>query len=69
VAAAITAPTIRTFRQLNLPHLSAAGIHRPASRRGILLDVENTLFGLNPIFLGWVAAVAVMALIDWLSSK
>jgi hypothetical protein len=31
--------------------------------------MNDTLFGMNPIFLGWLAALLVLALIDWLCGK
>jgi hypothetical protein len=30
---------------------------------------SQTLFGMNPIFVGWVGSVLVLALIDWLRGK
>ena len=30
---------------------------------------SGTLFGMNPIFVGWLGALLVLGLIDWLRGK
>ncbi len=31
--------------------------------------MDQTIFGMNPIFVGWIGAILLLGLIDWLRGK
>lgn len=33
------------------------------------MNEAQTIFGMNPIFVGWIGALCVLALINWLRGK
>ena len=33
------------------------------------MNETQTIFGMSPIFIGWIGSILVLGLIDWLSGK